>query len=92
MRDLSKIASRVAARVHVGMSDRNVQLVNKMAQAASSFADRIRCNEGDEPDVAAVRGAFEELFEVWRDVEAGLVDDEPAAGSGPVAAGSSSSR
>jgi hypothetical protein len=55
---------------------RNAQLANKIAQAASSFADRVRCGEGDEPDGPAVRAAFDDLFQVWLEVEPGLTEKD----------------
>jgi len=53
----------------------NEMLANKIAKAAVLFADRVQCGEGDVLDVKACRAAFEELFEVWRDVDKGLVDE-----------------
>jgi hypothetical protein len=59
--------------------ERNTMFVNKVARAARLFADKVECkDEQDIPDVAGVRAAFEELFAVWQDVDAGLIDEEGA--------------
>lgn len=79
MKNLAAIASRVAARVHVGMDEYNRKYVNKLVSGTEKFLAKVKAAQ----KTAEIRDAFEDFFEVWQDVDAGFDDSVEAGGNEP---------